>query len=167
MCIRDSPRRGIGKTTIQKLNELSNRLNIPLWEVINDKQSLEETIGRSSKGINKFTEVMNDLLCYLENSGPAQLLQLILEKSGYLSDLLSSGTEESEDRRNNLQELINAATQYEEETESGDVEGFLSTAALTTDNDTKKNNPNSVTLMTLHNSKGLSLIHISEPTRPY
>jgi len=54
---------------------------------------------------------MNDLLCYLENSGHAQLLQLILEKSGYLSDLLSSGTEESEDRRNNLQELINAATQ--------------------------------------------------------
>ena len=98
---------------------------------------------------------MNDLLCYLENSGPAQLLQLILEKSGYLSDLLASGNEESEDRRNNLQELINAATQYEEETESGDVEGFLSTAALTTDNDTKKNNPNSVTLMTLHNSNCL------------
>ncbi len=154
------PRRGIGKTTIQKLNELSNKLNIPLWEVINDKQSLEETIGRSSKGINKFTEVMNDLMCYLENSGPAQLLQLILEKSGYLSDLLSSGTEESEDRRNNLQELINAATQYEEETESGDVEGFLSTAALTTDNDTKKNNPNSVTLMTLHNSKGLEFQNV-------
>jgi len=154
------PRRGIGKTTIQKLNELSNRLNIPLWEVLNDRQSLEETIGRSSKGINKFTEVMNDLLCYLENSGPAQLLQLILEKSGYLSDLLSSGTEESEDRRNNLQELINAATQYEEETESGDVEGFLSTAALTTDNDKQKNNPNSVTLMTLHNSKGLEFQNV-------
>ncbi len=154
------PRRGIGKTTIQKLNELSNRLKIPLWEVLNDRQSLEETIGRSSKGINKFTEVMNDLLCYLENSGPAQLLQLILEKSGYLSDLLASGTEESEDRRNNLQELINAATQYEEETESGDVEGFLSTAALTTDNDTKKNNPNSVTLMTLHNSKGLEFQNV-------
>jgi len=154
------PRRGIGKTTIQKLNELSNRLNIPLWEVLNDKQSLEETIGRSSKGINQFTELMHDLLCYLENSGPAQLLQLILEKSGYLSDLLANGTEESEDRRNNLQELINAATQYEEETESGDVEGFLSTAALTTDNDTKKNNPNSVTLMTLHNSKGLEFQNV-------
>ena len=154
------PRRGIGKTTIQKLNDLSNKLNIPLWEVLNDKQSLEETIGRSSKGINKFTELMNDLLCYLENSGPAQLLQLILEKSGYLSDLINSGTEESEDRRNNLQELINAATQYEEETENGDVEGFLSTAALTTDNDTKKNNPNSVTLMTLHNSKGLEFQNV-------
>ncbi len=154
------PKRGIGKTTIQKLNEISNRLNIPLWEVLNDKQSLEETIGRSSKGINKFTSVMNDLLCYLENSGPAQMLQLILEKSGYLSDLLASGTEESEDRRNNLQELINAATQYEEETENGDVEGFLSTAALTTDNDTKKNNPNSVTLMTLHNSKGLEFQNV-------
>ena len=154
------PRRGIGKTTIQKLNNLSDRLNIPLWEVLNDKQSLEETIGKSSKGINKFTELMNGLMCYLENSGPAQLLQLILEKSGYLSDLLVSNTEESEDRRNNLQELINAAIQYEEETENGDVEGFLSSAALTTDNDTKKNNPNSVTLMTLHNSKGLEFQNV-------
>ncbi len=154
------PRRGIGKTTIQKLNELSNKLKIPLWEVINDKQSLEDTIGRSSKGINKFTELMNDLLCYVENSGPAQILQLILEKSGYLSDLLTNGSEESEDRRNNLQELINAATQFEEETENGDLEGFLSTAALTTDNDTKKNYPNSVTLMTLHNSKGLEFQNV-------
>ncbi len=154
------PRRGIGKTTIQKLVDLSNKFNVPLWEVLNDKQSIEETIGRSSKGISKFTELMNDLLCYLENSGPAKLLQLILEKSGYLSDLLNNGTEESEDRRNNLQELINAATQYEEETENGDVEGFLSTAALTTDNDTKKNNPNSVTLMTLHNSKGLEFQNV-------
>ena len=154
------PRRGIGKTTIQKLVDLSNKFNIPLWEVLNDKQSIEETIGRSSKGISKFTELMNDLLSYLENSGPAKLLQLILEKSGYISDLVNSGTEESEDRRNNLQELINAATQYEEETENGDVDGFLSTAALTTDNDTKKNNPNSVTLMTLHNSKGLEFQNV-------
>ena len=65
---------------------------------------------------------MNDLLCYVENSGPAQILQLILEKSGYLSDLLSTGSEDSEDRRNNLQELINAAIQFEEESENPDLE---------------------------------------------
>tara|TARA_Y100001968_G_scaffold332316_1_gene390036 strand:+ start:356 stop:2758 length:2403 start_codon:yes stop_codon:yes gene_type:complete len=154
------PRRGIGKTTIQKLNDISNQLNLPLWEVINDKESLNATIGRSSKGINQFTELMNDLSCYLENSGPAQLLQLILEKSGYLNELLMSSSDESEDRRNNLQELINAATQYEEETENGDAEGFLSSAALTTDNETKKNIANSVTLMTLHNSKGLEFQNV-------
>ena len=154
------PRRGIGKTTIQKLNDISNQLKLPLWEVINDKESLNATIGRSSKGINQFTELMNDLNCYLENSGPAKLLQLILEKSGYLSELLSSSSDESEDRRNNLQELINAATQYEEETENGDTEGFLSSAALTTDNETKKNLANSVTLMTLHNSKGLEFKNV-------
>ena len=154
------PRRGIGKTTIQKLINISNNLNLPLWEVINDKESLIETIGRSSKGITQFTELMNELSCYLENSGPAQLLQLILEKSGYLNELLTSNSDESEDRRNNLQELINAATQYEEETENGDTEGFLSSAALTTDNDTKKNLVNSVTLMTLHNSKGLEFKNV-------
>ncbi len=154
------PRRGIGKTTIQKLNAISNQLNIPLWEVINNKECLISTIGRSSKGINQFSDLMNELSCYVENSGPSQLLQLILEKSGYLNELLMSGTDESEDRRNNLQELINAATQYEEETENGDAEGFLSTAALTTDNDNKKNLSNSVTLMTLHNSKGLEFQNV-------
>ncbi len=154
------PRRGIGKTTIQKLNDISNKLNLPLWEVINDKESLKETIGRSSKGINLFTELMSELICHLDNSGPAKLLQLIIEKSGYLNELLMSGTEESEDRRNNLQELINAATQYEEETENGDIEGFLASAALTNDNDSKKNLINSVTLMTLHNSKGLEFKNV-------
>ena len=154
------PRRGIGKTTIQKLNDISNQLNLPLWEVINDKASLIETIGRSSKGINQFTELMNELSCYLANSGPAKLLQLILEKSGYLNELIMSGTDESEDRRNNLQELVNAATQYEEETENGDAEGFLASAALTTDHESKKNLANSVTLMTLHNSKGLEFKNV-------
>ena len=72
-----------------------------------------------------------------------------------------SGTDESEDRRNNLQELVNAAIQYEEETENGDSEGFLATAALTTDSDdNKKNISNSVTLMTLHNSKGLEFQNV-------
>ncbi len=154
------PRRGIGKTTIQKLNDISNQLNLPLWEVINDKASLIETIGRSSKGINQFTELMNELSCYLANSGPAKLLQLILEKSGYLNELIMSGTDESEDRRNNLQELVNAATQYEEETENGNAEGFLASAALTTDHESKKNLANSVTLMTLHNSKGLEFKNV-------
>ncbi len=154
------PRRGIGKTTIQKLNDISNKLNLPLWEVINDKASLLETIGRSSKGINQFTELMNELSCYLENTGPAKLIQLILEKSGYLNELIMSGSDESEDRRNNLQELVNAATQYEEETENGDAEGFLASAALTTDHDSKKNLANSVTLMTLHNSKGLEFKNV-------
>ena len=154
------PRRGIGKTTIQKLNDISNQLNLPLWEVINDKASLIETIGRSSKGINQFTELMNELSCYLANSGPAKLLQLILEKSGYLNELIISGTDESEDRRNNLQELVNAATQYEEETENGNAEGFLASAALTTDHESKKNLANSVTLMTLHNSKGLEFKNV-------
>ena len=154
------PRRGIGKTTIQKLNAIANQLNISLWEVINNKECLISTIGRTSKGISQFTELMNELSCYLQNSGPSQLIQLILEKSGYFKDLLMSGTEESEDRRNNLQELINAATQYEEENESGDVEGFLSSAALTSENDNKKNLANSVTLMTLHNSKGLEFQNV-------
>tara|TARA_Y100000589_G_scaffold323875_1_gene359097 strand:+ start:3343 stop:5748 length:2406 start_codon:yes stop_codon:yes gene_type:complete len=154
------PKRGIGKTTIQKLNNVASNLNISLWDVINNKECLISTLGKVSKGISQFTDLMNELTCYIENSGPSQLLQLIIEKSGYLNELLMSKTDESEDRRNNLQELINAATQFEEETENGDTEGFLATAALTTDSDNKKNLFNSITLMTLHNSKGLEFQNV-------
>ena len=66
---------------------------------------------------------------------PSELVQLVLEKSGYLSELIATGTDESEERRRNLQELVNAALQYQEESEEANLEGFLSTAALSSDAD--------------------------------
>ncbi len=152
--ILNVPKRGIGKTSIQKLSQLSSQLNLNLWEIINNKETILSLIGRSSKGILEFSNLINELSAYLNNYGPAKLIQLIIEKSGYLSNLLTSATEESEERRRNLLELINAATQYQEENELGSIEGFLETAALSSEADKQQTN-NRVTLMTLHNSKGL------------
>ena len=64
-------------------------------------------------------------------------------------------TDEVEERRRNLQELVNAALQYQEENDEGDLEGFLATAALSSDADNKDTAADRVTLMTLHSSKGL------------
>ena len=83
------------------------------------------------------------------------MIQKVIEQSGYLSELLAEATDEAEERRRNLQELINAALQYQEENENGDLEGFLATAALASDFDTKDSEANRVTLMTIHASKGL------------
>ena len=149
------PKRGIGKTTVQKLSDAASQLKIPLWEVVNDPESVRSLAGRSAKGLLIFSELINELQSHLLSSSPAELVQLVLEKSGYLSELIATGTDEAEERRRNLQELVNAALQYQEESEDANLEGFLSTAALSSDADNKDTASNRVTLMTLHSSKGL------------
>ena len=149
------PKRGIGKTTVQRLSDAASQLKIPLWEVVNDPEAVRSLAGRSAKGLFIFSELINELQSHLLSSSPAELVQLVLEKSGYLSELIATGTDEAEERRRNLQELVNAALQYQEESEDADLEGFLSTAALSSDADNKDTASNRVTLMTLHSSKGL------------
>ncbi len=149
------PKRGIGKTTVQRLSDAASQLKIPLWEVVNDPEAVRSLAGRSAKGLLIFSELINELQSHLLSSSPAELVQLVLEKSGYLSELIATGTDEAEERRRNLQELVNAALQYQEESEEANLEGFLSTAALSSDADNKDTASNRVTLMTLHSSKGL------------
>jgi DNA helicase-2/ATP-dependent DNA helicase PcrA len=78
-----------------------------------------------------------------------------MEQSGYVAELIADGTDEAEDRRRNLNELVNAALQYQEENEEGSLEDFLASAALASDADSKDTEQDRVTLMTLHASKGL------------
>jgi DNA helicase-2/ATP-dependent DNA helicase PcrA len=78
-----------------------------------------------------------------------------MEQSGYLAELIAEASDEAEDRRRNLNELVNAALQYQEENEEGSLEDFLASAALASDADSKDTEQDRVTLMTLHASKGL------------
>jgi DNA helicase-2/ATP-dependent DNA helicase PcrA len=78
-----------------------------------------------------------------------------MEQSGYVAELIADGSDEAEERRRNLQELVNAALQYQEENDDGNLEGFLASAALASDADDKDTAADRVTLMTLHASKGL------------
>ena len=149
------PKRGIGKTTIQRLTDAANQLGIPLWDVVSDPEAVRSLGGRSAKGLLQFCDLVNDLQARSREVAPSELLQQVMEKSGYVSELIADGTDEAEERRRNLQELVNAALQYQEENEEGDLEGFLSTAALSSDVDSKDTAADRVTLMTLHSSKGL------------
>ncbi|QNJ07724.1 DNA-dependent ATPase I and helicase II [Synechococcus sp. Minos11] len=149
------PRRGIGKTTIQRLNDAANQLAIPLWDVVSDGEAVRSLGGRSAKGLLQFCELINGLREQGQVAPPSELIQQVLEKSGYLRELITEATDEAEERRRNLQELVNAALQYQEENEEGDLEGFLASAALASDADSKDTAADRVTLMTLHSSKGL------------
>ena len=156
------PKRGIGQTTIKKLKEKSEELNISMFDFIKDKNCINSLLNKSHKGIDEFVKIMDELSFYISNSGPSKIIQLILEKSGYWKDLQTGDSNEDFERKNNLNELINAAIQYEEESEINTVEDYLSSTALATDTQPKekKDKTNSVTLMTLHNSKGLEFKNV-------
>jgi len=149
------PRRGIGKTTIERLSDAANQLGVPLWEVVSDAEAVRSLAGRSAKGLLRFGELVRDLRQRLESAPPAELVQRVMEQSGYLAELIAEASDEAEDRRRNLNELVNAALQYQEENEESSLEGFLASAALAGDADDKNTAAEKVVLMTLHASKGL------------
>ena len=149
------PKRGIGKTTIERLTDASNQLGIPLWEVVSDPEAVRSLGGRSARGLLQFQELITDLQRRVADAPPSELVQRVMEQSGYVAELIADGSDEAEDRRRNLNELVNAALQYQEENEEGSLDDFLSGAALASDADNKDTEQDRVTLMTLHASKGL------------
>jgi len=123
--------------------------------VVSDPEAVRSLGGRSAKGLLQFCELIQGLKDRIHDAAPSELIQTVMEQSGYVSELIAEATDEAEERRRNLQELVNAALQYQEENDEGDLEGFLASAALASDADSKDTAADRVTLMTLHSSKGL------------
>jgi DNA helicase II / ATP-dependent DNA helicase PcrA len=151
----NTPRRGIGKATIDSLSKASQELNVPLWEILSDETSVKALAGRSAKGVLKFAEIIHKWRGQIDSQPANEILQGILEDSGYVDDLKAQGTEEADDRFGNVQELYNAVLQYQEENEDTSLIGFLANASLASDLDKMDESAQAVTLMTLHSSKGL------------
>ncbi|MBD2357816.1 DNA helicase PcrA [Tolypothrix sp. FACHB-123] len=151
----NTPRRGIGKTTIDALINASQQLGTTLWEILSDDTSVNTLAGRGAKSVKGFAEMINRWQSEIGNRPAAEIVQGILEDSGYIQDLLSQGTDESQDRIQNVQELYNAVLQFQEENEDATLQGFLQSTALSSDLDNLKEGKTAVSLMTLHASKGL------------
>ncbi|MGB3239415.1 MAG: DNA helicase PcrA [Geitlerinemataceae cyanobacterium] len=151
----NTPRRGIGKTTITNLDNIAQQLGVPLWEILSDETSVKTVAGRSSKAVLGFADMIADVKEQLEELPATEIFQLMMDKSGYLEALKLEGTDEAEDRRQNVVELYNAIVQYAQDNEDNSLEGFLSNASLASDLDNLEEGENTVSLMTLHSAKGL------------
>ncbi|MDZ8054534.1 MAG: DNA helicase PcrA [Aulosira sp. ZfuVER01] len=151
----NTPRRGIGKATIDALINASQQLGTTLWEILSDETSVNTLAGRGAKSVKGFAEMINRWQGEVGTLPAAEIVQGILEESGYVQDLLSQGTDESQDRIQNVQELYNAVLQFQEENEDATLQGFLQSTALSSDLDNLKEGQTAVSLMTLHASKGL------------
>ncbi len=153
--IINTPRRGIGKTSLDSLVKASQELEIPLWEIISDETSVNTLAGRAAKSINKFSNIIKSFQEKLTTLSGAEILDQVMEVSGYIDHLKHKGTEEADNRLENISELYNAVLQFQEDTEDTSLQGFLSSASLASDLDDLKEEQEKVSLMTLHSAKGL------------
>ncbi|MBE9156750.1 DNA helicase PcrA [Nodosilinea sp. LEGE 06152] len=150
------PRRGVGKGTLDKLEQATQTLGgIPLWEILADETSVKTLAGRSAKGVLEFADIIKKYRQNLDEQKGSEIIQGVLEDSGYLAALKAEGTDEADDRFGNVQELYNAVLQFEEENEDPSLLAFLANASLASDLDDTKEGNKAVSLMTLHSSKGL------------
>ncbi|KGF72358.1 ATPase AAA [Neosynechococcus sphagnicola sy1] len=151
----NTPRRGIGKTTIEALVGAAQQLGVPLWEILLDETSVKTLAGRSAKGVMSFVQLLLKWQGQIATAAASEIVRGMMEDTGYVADLKAQGTEESEDRLQNVLELYNAVLQFEEEHEDATLLTFLASATLASDLDSLQEGEARVSLMTLHSSKGL------------
>jgi DNA helicase-2/ATP-dependent DNA helicase PcrA len=153
----NTPRRGIGKSTVDALMNASQQLGTTLWEILSDETSVNTLAGRAAKSVNSFAKIIEKWQEKTTKVPGSEILEGILEDSGYIQDLMAQGTDEADNRISNVKELYNAITQFEDENQGDDIslQAFLQSAALSSDLDNLKEGQTAVSLMTLHASKGL------------
>ncbi|MDY6782111.1 MAG: DNA helicase PcrA [Cyanobacteriota bacterium] len=151
----NTPRRGIGQTTIDNLLGAARELNVPLWEILADETSANTLSGRAAKSVVRFAELIRDYREKLNELTAAEIVQGLMEEAGYIDDLKKQGTEEADNRLENIFELYNAVVQFQEENEDTSLEAFLANASLASDLDNLEEGQEAISLMTLHSAKGL------------
>ena len=153
--IINTPRRGIGKTTMNRLMDASQQMGIPLWEIVNDETSVNTMGGRAAKALNQFARMIQETKDRLDDLTAGEVLNHIIEQTGYVKELQQQGTDEADNRIANIYELYNAVQQFQEDNEETSLEAFLASASLASDLDGLDEQQQLVSLMTLHSAKGL------------
>lgn len=173
--IINTPARGIGKTSFDKLFEISQSARIPIWQVISD----DLLPGKQPKGLEEFkkfiTYAISKSASVPEEIHLSEFISEVIEKSGYKKSLEEEDTIESSSRIENINEFLNSVYDYELTAETPTLSQFLQDISLLTSEenpDDPENKANSVTLMTVHNAKGLEfpvvfLTGMEEETFPH
>ena len=151
--IINEPKRGIGKTSLDNISEISEKQGISMYEIIKNAQ--EYGLNRVFLNSREFVEIIEDIRKQKDELEISELIKLILNKTGYTKALELENTVEAESRLQNLEELLTVAIEFEEEFAENSLNEFLESITLSSDIDNLEENQESVTLMTLHSAKGL------------
>jgi DNA helicase-2/ATP-dependent DNA helicase PcrA len=152
--IANRPRRGIGDASLARLQTFADAQEIPLWDALEHAE--EAGVGAAPlRAVERFRTLMQSSMAgALELSVP-EVLEGVLERSGYLEALEAERTVEAQGRIENLLELVGVAREYQERAEEPTLSEFLQQLSLYSDQDDLSVERSRVTLMTLHNAKGL------------
>jgi DNA helicase-2/ATP-dependent DNA helicase PcrA len=154
--IVNSPRRGIGQTSQARLVGHANTIGAPVWEVAAAADQVPGLATAATRAVERFMSVMERLRERVEGGASlGELLAETLQESGYTEALEAERTVEAQVRLENLEELVGVAREYDATAEQPSVEEFLQQIALFSEQDQLRDEQGLVTLMTLHNAKGL------------
>jgi DNA helicase II / ATP-dependent DNA helicase PcrA len=156
--IANSPKRGIGQTSLSRVMNHADTMGISIWEAAETPESVPGLGTAAVKAIGRFMDTMAGLRAKAEESVPVgDLLEALLSETGYIDALEAERTIEAQGRIENLEALVEAAREFDARAEEGEdtLDVFLQATSLLSDADTRRDDEGLVTLMTLHNAKGL------------
>lgn len=148
------PKRGIGQTTLDKVQAFANANNISFFDAL----KRAEEIDIAARTANKIRDFVNSIRVYRSKLGEFPLTEIfedIIEGTGYVAELQAENTDEAQGRIENIDELLNKLTDYQNVSKEPTLSGFLEEVALVADIDSYGGNTDYVVLMTIHSAKGL------------
>ena len=149
------PRRGIGLRTIEKIEDRASLKEESIYSVLIDIEDNSDISRKARASISEFVDLMSTLRSFTEVYTVSQVIEKVLDVTGYKDELLKEKNNEGEDRLENLQELISVALEFESQSEDKSLETFLTNIALNAEPDSEEETEDRVSLMTIHSSKGL------------
>jgi DNA helicase-2/ATP-dependent DNA helicase PcrA len=152
----NSPRRGIGATSQGRIVGYANTVGRPVWDVAAAPESVPALAPAAVKAVGRFMSVMERMRERTTGgAGVGELLEELLEETGYGEALRAERTIEAQGRLENLEELVGVGREYDAGADEGSLEEFLQQIALFSEQDNLRDEQGLLTLMTLHNAKGL------------
>ena len=151
--IINEPKRGIGKTSLDKIAIIAEQNNVSMYEII--KNADVYGLNRVFLNSREFIDCIENITAKKDELTISELIKKILHDTGYTKALENENTIEAENRIANLEEFLNVAVEFEEESAESGLSDFLEGITLSSDLDNVEETDESVTLMTLHSAKGL------------
>jgi DNA helicase-2/ATP-dependent DNA helicase PcrA len=154
------PKRGLGATSVARLSEHAQRNGISLYDALAEANEAGLT-GKALRACAQVRDLFEGWRVAAREVAPSEMVEAVLDESGYKAELEAENTVEAESRLENLAELVNAAAEYERvaDPQEATLDGFLQEQALFSEAD-RLTGEGRVTLMTLHNAKGLEYDHV-------
>lgn len=149
------PKRGIGNKTVQKIEELALESKESFYSVLLDIEERTDISSRAANKLSSFATMISSFMAMKEIYNITDLIQKIIDNTGYIKVLEEVDDIESKTRIENIKEFISVAVEFESSSDVKDLETFLATISLSTDIDKLDESAKAVSLMTLHSAKGL------------